>query len=544
MKSPHALARDPASVAGKAPPITEEADVLIIGAGVSGVAAALKAATAGVRVMLIDENPLDIKSMGEEIPLHFGGRMNASLQNRNAALERVLEANPGLGEAFEAGIDVRLGTACFGLFPKHSSAAWMQVPVAGLVDAEHAYLVRFKQAIVAAGARDMGLAFEGWELPGVMGAHAAYRLKILYGALDAERAVLVGSDNHALQIAGMLAERGVHIEAIVEQSGGVRGSRAMLERLTCGGARFYPGHVIARAEGDHAGVSRLLLVRIDEAGKHQPGETVELRCDSVLLGVASIPAIELLEAAGCTVRHAAARGGYVPCLDASQGTSVQGLYAVGDCAGTWDEKSSAVEIAAREGRIAANAAVAALGLAVVSQDEPVITPNAAADVTASRLAWVRASVLNSPAGPIVCQCEGVNAAAILGLEPPAYVPRPGFRPGVVSEFKHAAVGPTPDLVKRLTRAGMGPCQGRRCREQVGALVALGLGREPCSVPHGTYRTPVRPLPLSQLASLPESPAMNDHWDSWFGMPSQWIPFWRVSPSYSVANRGEDEAARE
>jgi hypothetical protein len=133
----------------------------------------------------------------------------------------------------------------------------------------------------------------------------------------------------------------------------------------------------------------------------------------------------------------------------------------------------------------------------------------------------------------------------LNLRPPRYVPLPDSRPNVApSNLQHPALCASPDLVKRLTRAGMGSCQGRRCREQVGALLALGSGRELCKVPHATYRAPVRPLPLSQLAALPESPAMDEHWDSWFGMPSQWIPFWRVPPTYTVANRGEDEAARE
>jgi hypothetical protein len=74
---------------------------------------------------------------------------------------------------------------------------------------------------------------------------------------------------------------------------------------------------------------------------------------------------------------------------------------------------------------------------------------------------------------------------------------------------------------------MGPCQGRRCREQIAALVALDSNTALAAVPLATYRTPVRPLSLRQLAQLPEAPATNDHWDSWFGMPSQWVPFWRI-----------------
>ena len=87
--------------------------------------------------------------------------------------------------------------------------------------------------------------------------------------------------------------------------------------------------------------------------------------------------------------------------------------------------------------------------------------------------------------------------------------------------------PHPDVVKRLTRAGMGPCQGRRCREQIAALMALGAGNALADIPLATYRPPVRPLRLAQLAALPEAAAMGEGWESWFGIPSQWIPFWRL-----------------
>ena len=544
MRAPRTLARDPASVAGKAPPMAEETDVLIIGAGASGLAAALTAAAGGARVMLVDENPVAFKTMGEDIPLHFGTRMSAALQSRNAALERVLEANPALSQAFEAGIDVRLATVCFGLYPRHAAAAWMDTPCAGLADAERAYLVRFKQVIVAAGCRDMGLAFEGWQLPGVMGAQAAYRLSVLYDALDAKRAVLVGSSEWALQVAETLAKRNVRIEAIVEQSSEIQSSAAAWDRLQSQGTALYAGHVVARAAGSHEGVSRVYLAKVDGEGRHLPDSAVEIACDTVLLGVAPIAALELLEAAGCCVVYEPARGGHVPHVDGSQRTSLEGIYAVGDCAGIWDAKTSTTEVACKEGRIAAGAALRALGMDAAAHDEPVVPPSPLCDPAVARLAWVRASVLNSCGEPAVCQCEAVTAAAILDLEPPRYVPVPGSRAKTRPKPDYEAGCPSPDLVKRLTRAGMGTCQGRRCREQVGALLALGSGRGLGEVPHATYRTPVRPLPLSQLAALPESSAMGEHWDSWFGMPSQWVPFWRAPPTYTVADRGEDEAARE
>jgi thioredoxin reductase len=497
---------DPASVAGKQPPISESTDLLIIGAGPAGMAAALAAAGRGARVTLVDENPIPLRAMGEEVPLHFGGRMAATLANHNAVLDRILAANPRLADAMDAGVDVRVGTVAWGLFPPHRTAAWLGSFVVGLAEENRAYLMRVGQVIVAAGRRDMGLAFEGWQLPGVMGATAAYRLATLYNALESREAVLVGSDAEALQIGNALLDAGVRIAAIVEQAEAVVGPEHLLSRLVSRGARVFTGCVIRRARGDQRGVTSIELGH----------ETIA--CDTVLLAVGAIPAIELLDSCGCAVSFQAARGGHVPTVDRWQRTSLPFVLAAGDCAGTWPGKSLSEAIARREGRIAAAAALRSLG--VESAQEPAVQPDAPmTDISERRLAWVRASALESPAQPFVCQCEEVTAQEILGLRPPRYL---GWQGAV-----HAESGCSPDAVKRLTRAGMGSCQGRRCREQIAALVALHSNTTLAEVPLATYRPPVRPLSLRQLAEVPEAPATGEHWDSWFGMPSQWVPFWRI-----------------
>ncbi len=93
----------------------------------------------------------------------------------------------------------------------------MDTHVAGLADASHMWLMSFKQVIVASGQRDMGLAFDGWQRPGVMGASAAWRHAVLYGALDTRRAVLVGSDTDALNVGVELMSCGMQIVAVINR---------------------------------------------------------------------------------------------------------------------------------------------------------------------------------------------------------------------------------------------------------------------------------------------------------------------------------------
>ena len=82
----------------------------------------------------------------------------------------------------------------------------------------------------------------------------------------------------------------------------------------------------------------------------------------------------------------------------------------------------------------------------------------------------------------------------------------------------------PDQIKRLTRAGMGVCQGRRCRDQVAMILALESGAPFGAVPLASHRAPVRPLPLKILADWEETDSMRAGWDVWFGIPTAWVPY--------------------
>src|SRR5271166_6662359 len=116
---------DPASIAGRTFIPDETADLLVIGAGPAGLAAGLEAARRGLRIILVDENPVPAEIMGEDLPLHFGQRVTGAARNRNAMLEHLIASDPAIVEAFEAGIDVRLGTAVWGVYTNGASVGWL-----------------------------------------------------------------------------------------------------------------------------------------------------------------------------------------------------------------------------------------------------------------------------------------------------------------------------------------------------------------------------------------------------------------------------------
>jgi thioredoxin reductase len=521
------------SVTNRGLDIEERTELLVIGAGPAGLAAAIKAANYGLSVVLVDENPVPFKTMGEDVPLHYGQGMDGAARNRNAMMEAFVASEPLFEEAFEVGVDVRLGTACWGLYGNGKGVNWLPGTVAGLHDESRSWLVGADHVIVAAGRRDMGLGFPGWDKPGIMGATAAVSLATRYGALTPRRVVLLGSSAEALLAAQALQGAGVEIAAIVEQATTTIGPDDLMSALRQVGLEILTGHVVREAVG-RDGVEAVMVSALDDAG-HPVGEERRIACDGVVLAVGTTPVVDLLDARGCRILFQPECGGYAPVIAHDQRATFRDIFAVGDCAGIWPAKSRDPRISESEGRRAVAAILADRG-EVLDRPSPIVPEPASYDISAYRLGWVRASVVEAREELHVCQCEDVTAREILEVRPPRYLDWQAERRNDRSLSALLGEGPpSPDQVKRLTRAGMGPCQARRCREQVAALLALGAAMPLSSIPLAGYRAPVRPLPLAMASQVPETPQQVERWDTWFGIQAQWRPFWDVPEFYTVAS---------
>jgi thioredoxin reductase len=495
---------DPSAIDGKLAPPEEHAQVLVIGAGPAGAAAAIEAAGRGAGVVLVAENPLDPQLMGLDTPLLFGGRMSGAVQRRGGQVEQMLAANPALEEAIELGVDLRLGVTAWGLYVNGPALRALPAPMVGLADEERSWMCGFERLILATGARDVALAFPGWDQPGVVGAGGLRALAQRYDAFAGRRIVVLGSGELGVATALMALERGLDVAAVVEVARQPQASAVAVAPLKAAGVPILTGHRPLRAEGGRDGVERLLLS--DASGR----ETV-IDCDTVCLAVGMAPAIELLNAAGGRIVPDGRRGGHAPALQ-GWATSLPGVFVAGDAAGL---ARNAAE-AARQGR---QAAVQALGGKAEGH------PPAGPDAFAYQMAWFEALTRDADPATIVCQCEAVSRADLLEVRAPRYLGEPTI-PALARDIGSLkADGPlNQDQVKRLTRAGMGPCQGRRCREQIALTLAQAGGVSPADVPLALHRAPVRPLPLKVMADWSETPEMTAGWEIWFAIPGQWSAY--------------------
>jgi thioredoxin reductase len=503
---------DPCAIDGKFAPADEHAQLLVVGAGPAGLAAAIEAAARGVGVVLVDENPVPAALMGLDVPLFYGQRMNPAVQEGARMVERIVAATPAIATAFDAGVDVRLGVTVWGTFANGAALNALPARVAGLADGTKSWLCGFDALILATGARDLVLGFEGIDQPGVMGARALHSLLTRYDAFDGNRLVILGSGDLAAETALAARQRGLEIAALIETLPEPQAAPHLLQALAADGITIRTGTTILRAESNTSGVTAAILTAV---GSNAPQR---LECDTICLAIGAVPAIELAGVLGCRLTFRGDRGGHVPVLSGQVATSIPGVFCAGDCAGLTGEEASAAQ-----GRDAARQAAAWLQIPTQTPAEISTAPlPTSIDTTPYRLAWMRGLLQTGGLQAPVCLCEEVNRAELLAIRPPRYLGCTSNKIAARDSNTLLKDGPlNPDQIKRLTRAGMGPCQGRRCREQIALLLADASDTAPAAIPLASYRAPVRPLPLSLLGN---AASMQEGWDVWFGIRTQWIPY--------------------
>lgn len=501
--------------------------LVIVGAGASGTAAAVEAARAGVQVTLIDENPVPASMVGLNVPQFFGQRFMRTLRNRALMLASVTAANDALAEAEEAGVEVQLGTCVWGAFRNSETSRVLEGPQLGLADDERSWLMKYDRLIVAAGARDLGVAFTGWNLAGAMGANGAHSLMRRYQALASRRMVVLGAGNLGLHTARMALDKGIEVAAVVDVSPSVRGNEALGTALQDAGVKLHTSHTVKEAIGSDGQIESVVLVEIDENSEPLAGTEKVISADTVCLAIGLAPNVELLSLLGCDLAFEPELGGYAPVHDDRMRTSVENVFVAGDAAGFHDGMILNAEIARNQGRLAGVAVAESLGAidkaqATARRSDLQATaidskPN---DAFLNWKRWLQAMRNAGGSDVFACPCEEVTCADLIDLRPPRFLEWEPERTGRRSLGTLAKDAPVnPDQVKRLTRAGMGHCQGRLCREQVSLLLADETGRDIADVPFMSYRPPVRPLPLRVMWPHEETEQVRREWAKWFS-PTQ------------------------
>lgn len=320
-------------------------DVLIIGAGPSGLKAALTLAEYGFDVTLVNDHHKLGGQLVKQTHKFFGDKSYyGGVRGFKIAEILVKEI-----EKYR-NIRVFTNTLVYGFFDQNIVAA----AVRG-VNARN-LLIKPKAVLVSVGAVERNLLFENNDLPGVMGAGAAQTLMNEYGVKPGDSAVVIGSGNVGLIVSYQLVQAGVRVQAIAEimpQIGGWFVHAAKVRRL---GVPILLQHTITKAIGRER-VEKAELTMVDEKLQPIPSTAKVYDTDLILLAVGLQPNYTLLYQAGAICRFVPELGGLVPIRTWGMETSVPNLFIAGDVSGIEEATTAFIE-----GEIAALTIAIKLGL--------------------------------------------------------------------------------------------------------------------------------------------------------------------------------------
>ncbi|MDH4842680.1 FAD-dependent oxidoreductase [Pseudomonas sp. BN505] len=413
-------------------------DVAVIGGGPAGLRAALDAANAGAKVLLIEQQPVLGGSLAYA-RFDIAGTRAASLRQELLA---TLEGHPN--------IQVLLEATCNGWFTDN------YLPV---IQHKRLYKVRASRCLVAAGSFDQPVVFRNNDLPGVMLTSAAQRLMKLYAVKPGQRAVILTGHDDGYLAALDLQEQGVAVAAVVDMRA-APADAALAAELKRRDIPVHLGSTVYEAlhETGMRHVSGVDIRPITGQGK-VGAHGLRLACDLLCMSAGYMPVYQLLCQAGGKLAYDVNRDEF----------TLSDLPAGLDIAGSVNGRHSLANVLADATRGAADA-LAALGLQAPSQ--PVFSAEAKVNFP-----W---PIFPHPKGK-----DFVDFDEDLQVRDIVNATRSGYR--------------DIQLVKRFSTVGMGPSQGRHSALPTARLVAHATGRSISETGVTTARPPFQAEKLAHVA---------------------------------------------
>lgn len=320
-------------------------EVVIVGAGPAGLAAAIEAAGSGAKVLVVDENLKPGGQLFKQIHKFFGSRAH------NAGIRGINIAKKLLEDTEKSGVEIWLNSAVIGIFKGKQLTV-----VRGSQEGKRTVTIEAERILIATGASENAVNFPGWTLPGVMGAGAAQTMINVNRVLPGKKILMIGSGNVGLIVSYQLMQAGADVVGIVEAMDRIGGYGVHAAKVRRAGVPFFLSHTIIRAEEENNQVARAVIARLDDKWNPVPDTEKTFDVDTVCLAAGLRPLTELAWLSGLEHEFVPELGGWMPLHDENMESSVEGIYIAGDTAGV-EEANTAMD----EGRLAGIAMVQSLG---------------------------------------------------------------------------------------------------------------------------------------------------------------------------------------
>ena len=459
-------------------------DLLVIGAGPTGLTAAYEAAKAGLEVTIIDENRHAGGSLGYN---RAGDKTSANY------LEDLLNK-----VTREPNITLRTGAYAAGYYPDHL------IPV---VEASGISKIRAKAVIVASGAFEQPPVFRYNDLPGVMLGSAAQRLIYRYSVKPFSNGIVVTANDYGYRVAIDLLEAGTQILAVVDLRSGANGGLHAVA-LHQRGVKIYPGHCVyeALATSDKSSVKGAVICAYDDKQNIAlTSNKFTLECDGIAMSAGWAPAAALLYQAGTGMQFDYTVQQFVP------SRLPEGIFAAGKVNGIFN-----LEQRMLDGARATNDVLRYLGHLVA----PLATEK-------------HIGLSPSHSYPMVPHPKGKNFV--------------DFDEDIqIKDFENAAKEgfDNIELMKRFTTVGMGPSQGKHSNMNAIRILAKIRGLPVEKIGTTTSRPFFHPTPIGHLGGRGFHPhrltALHD-WHAAHGAVFTDIGAWKRAAYYPSAGQSKEDA---
>lgn len=426
-------------------------DVLVIGAGPSGMSAALEVANSGLSVVLVDENQHIGGSLGYDCAGDF------SQLHLLDALTKQIQQHPN--------IQVYTQSYVAGYYADH---------LLPIVTPNGMIKQRAKAVIVASGTFEQPPVFRNNDLPGVMLGSAAQRLVYRYAVAPFHHGLVFTANDYGYRVALDLIARGIKVHTLVDLREAV--DTTLQQQLLANGVQVLVRHCVYEAEPKpgNFGVAAALVCPFNAVtGEADTSKLQRILCDGIAMSAGWAPAAVLLYQAGVRMRFDQAIQQFCP------NHLPKGIFAAGKVKGVFG-----LQARIDDGKYAANAALKYLGLPFVE------------------LSAVNESFDTSPSHPypMVPHPKGKNF-----VDFDEDIQLKDFHNAAQEGFNNI------ELMKRFTTFGMGPSQGKHANmnairvlanirqlpvENIGSTTARPF-YHPTSIGHLAGRSfhPVRQTPL-------------------------------------------------